>query len=107
MHAFAKSEIKCRDIRQPCRSRGQNRSGRLLLMPTVSTDSKASNEQAASMIRDDGARSASVDSKADAGRSDRGRVSPSVEPPKEIGGRDGPEPTRFGDWEKGGRCIDF
>jgi hypothetical protein len=25
----------------------------------------------------------------------------------EIGGRDGPEPTRFGDWEKGGRCIDF
>ncbi|MBM0105111.1 DUF1674 domain-containing protein [Steroidobacter sp. S1-65] len=26
---------------------------------------------------------------------------------KEIGGRDGPEPTRFGDWEKAGRCIDF
>jgi len=28
-------------------------------------------------------------------------------PPKEIGGRDGPEPTRYGDWEKNGRCIDF
>lgn len=28
-------------------------------------------------------------------------------PPREIGGRDGPEPTRFGDWEKNGRCIDF
>jgi hypothetical protein len=27
--------------------------------------------------------------------------------PKEIGGRDGPDPTRFGDWEKAGRCIDF
>ena len=27
--------------------------------------------------------------------------------PKEIGGRKGPDPTRFGDWEKGGRCIDF
>ena len=27
--------------------------------------------------------------------------------PREIGGRQGPEPTRFGDWEKGGRCIDF
>lgn len=27
--------------------------------------------------------------------------------PREIGGREGPEPTRFGDWEKGGRCIDF
>ena len=28
-------------------------------------------------------------------------------PAKEIGGRDGPEPTRYGDWEKNGRCIDF
>lgn len=28
-------------------------------------------------------------------------------PPVEIGGRAGPEPTRFGDWEKNGRCIDF
>ena len=27
--------------------------------------------------------------------------------PREVGGRDGPEPTRFGDWEKAGRCIDF
>lgn len=27
--------------------------------------------------------------------------------PVEIGGRDGPEPTRFGDWEKRGRCVDF
>ncbi len=27
--------------------------------------------------------------------------------PMEIGGRDGPEPTRYGDWEKNGRCIDF
>lgn len=27
--------------------------------------------------------------------------------PKEIGGRKGPDPTRYGDWEKGGRCIDF
>ena len=26
---------------------------------------------------------------------------------KEIGGREGPDTTRFGDWEKGGRCIDF
>jgi hypothetical protein len=28
-------------------------------------------------------------------------------PPAEIGGTGGPEPTRFGDWEKNGRCIDF
>ena len=26
---------------------------------------------------------------------------------REIGGREGPEPTRFGDWELRGRCIDF
>lgn len=26
---------------------------------------------------------------------------------QEIGGRIGPDPTRFGDWEKAGRCIDF
>ncbi|QDH70193.1 DUF1674 domain-containing protein [Marilutibacter alkalisoli] len=25
----------------------------------------------------------------------------------EVGGREGPEPTRYGDWEKNGRCIDF
>lgn len=25
----------------------------------------------------------------------------------EIGGPPGPEPTRFGDWERKGRCIDF
>ena len=27
--------------------------------------------------------------------------------PKETGGRKGPDPTRYGDWEKAGRCIDF
>ncbi len=32
---------------------------------------------------------------------------PAAVPPKEVGGRDGPEPTRYGDWEKNGRCIDF
>jgi hypothetical protein len=26
---------------------------------------------------------------------------------REVGGRAGPEPTRFGDWELRGRCIDF
>lgn len=27
--------------------------------------------------------------------------------PAELGGRDGPEPVRFGDWEKKGLAIDF
>ena len=25
----------------------------------------------------------------------------------EIGGPKGPEPTRFGDWERNGICVDF
>ena len=29
------------------------------------------------------------------------------QPPGEVNGPKGPEPTRFGDWEKGGRCSDF
>jgi hypothetical protein len=29
------------------------------------------------------------------------------QPVREIGGPKGPEPTRFGDWERAGRCIDF
>ena len=28
-------------------------------------------------------------------------------PPLEKGGREGPEPTRFGDWEKKGVAVDF
>lgn len=28
-------------------------------------------------------------------------------PPKEYGGRDGPEPVRYGDWEKKGIAVDF
>ena len=36
-------------------------------------------------------------------------VAPDAEAQKveEIGGPSGPEPTRYGDWERKGRCIDF
>ena len=27
--------------------------------------------------------------------------------PKEIGGPSGPDPTRYGDWERNGICVDF
>jgi hypothetical protein len=27
--------------------------------------------------------------------------------PRELGGRKGPEPTRYGDWEKDGMAVDF
>jgi hypothetical protein len=27
--------------------------------------------------------------------------------PREVGGRDGPEPVRYGDWERRGIAVDF
>jgi hypothetical protein len=30
-----------------------------------------------------------------------------IERQREIGGPSGPEPTRYGDWERAGRCVDF
>ncbi|HHW78153.1 MAG TPA: DUF1674 domain-containing protein [Xanthomonadaceae bacterium] len=38
---------------------------------------------------------------------DQPQPAESSEKPKEFGGPKGPEPTRYGDWEKAGRCIDF
>ena len=32
---------------------------------------------------------------------------PEPSKPEESGGPKGLEPTRYGDWEKNGRCIDF
>ena len=37
----------------------------------------------------------------------RRKAAPAPERPKELGGRKGPEPTRFGDWEKDGIASDF
>ncbi|MDO5605208.1 MAG: DUF1674 domain-containing protein [Paracoccus sp. (in: a-proteobacteria)] len=38
---------------------------------------------------------------------ERRRNAKAAELPPELGGRDGPEPVRFGDYEKKGICIDF
>lgn len=38
---------------------------------------------------------------------ERRRAAPQVTLPKEVNGRDGPEPTRFGDWERKGLTSDF
>jgi len=38
---------------------------------------------------------------------ERRRVAADETPPKELGGRDGPDPVRYGDWEKKGIAIDF
>jgi len=40
-------------------------------------------------------------------RSSREKIDSGSDKPREIGGPPGPEPTRYGDWEKNGRCIDF
>jgi hypothetical protein len=37
----------------------------------------------------------------------RRKVAQPVNLPPELGGRDGPEPVRYGDWEKKGLAIDF
>ena len=46
------------------------------------------------------------ESKSEDARADSGTAE-SADRPKEIGGRGGLDPTRYGDWEKAGRCIDF
>ena len=38
---------------------------------------------------------------------ERAKSTDGKELPTELGGRDGPEPTRFGDWEKDGIVSDF
>lgn len=57
--------------------------------------------------RDD---AATEDGKREAGPSEDGAAAKGRRralPPNEMGGRDGPDPTRYGDWEKKGICVDF
>jgi hypothetical protein len=51
------------------------------------------------------AKTESVPAKADVGESAKAAVS--GESAAELGGPEGLEPTRYGDWERKGRCIDF
>ncbi|MGB3244308.1 MAG: DUF1674 domain-containing protein [Sulfitobacter sp.] len=38
---------------------------------------------------------------------ERRRMAGDVTFPPELGGREGPEPVRYGDWEKKGIAVDF
>lgn len=38
---------------------------------------------------------------------ERRRAAGALDLPTELGGRDGPEPVRYGDWEKKGIAVDF
>jgi hypothetical protein len=50
-----------------------------------------------------------MDPQTPADKNERRPVDPADKPPppREIGGPQGPEPTRYGDWEYNGRCTDF
>ncbi|GAD54211.1 MAG: hypothetical protein ACJASC_000118 [Limimaricola cinnabarinus] len=43
----------------------------------------------------------------DEARARRAALDEAAKLPTELGGRDGPEPVRYGDWEKQGLAIDF
>ena len=38
---------------------------------------------------------------------ERRKQAEALELPRELGGRKGPEPVRYGDWEKKGIAVDF
>lgn len=38
---------------------------------------------------------------------ERRKAAKALDLPPELGGRDGPEPVRYGDWEKKGIAVDF
>jgi len=38
---------------------------------------------------------------------ERRRNAQAISAPREVGGRQGPDPARYGDWEKGGIASDF
>lgn len=38
---------------------------------------------------------------------ERRKAAAKLELPPELGGREGPEPVRYGDWEKKGIAVDF
>ena len=38
---------------------------------------------------------------------ERRKKAKAVDTPTELGGRDGPEPVRYGDWERKGIAVDF
>ena len=48
-----------------------------------------------------------ADTKSNIKGKDQEDLSEDQEGKTEIGGREGPDPTRYGDWEINGRCVDF
>ena len=55
----------------------------------------------------EGARQTSDITEKPADSATAGATVASTPPTPEVGGREGPDPVRYGDWEVGGRCVDF
>lgn len=81
------------DVRQPPSAARRAHDGQADA-PNVAGGTDASSKSAASAP-------AGADDDKDAG------TDPRIVAEKEYGGPSGPEPTRYGDWERKGRCIDF
>ncbi len=69
-------------------------------MATIKRTKKATKAEIAARVREAGER---AKSEADARRRQKAKSAL----PKEVGGQNGPEPTRYGDWEKKGITSDF
>ena len=60
------------------------------------------------MITDTAAPPSAAAARALAEAAERRRIADAAAPaPVELGGRHGPEPVRYGDWEKNGLAVDF
>lgn len=59
------------------------------------------------LARLDARRKAELAAETAASSKTAGLVRGKYDKPKESGGPSGLEPTRYGDWEKSGRCVDF
>ena len=68
--------------------------------PDQTTDKQVTGDQVAARIAEAGAR---AKAEADARREQEAKN----QLPPEHGGPKGPEPTRFGDWERKGVAVDF
>ena len=58
-------------------------------------------------VKEPAQESTDIEPDSDRSQNDDGEASGPPGKEREIGGRKGPDPTRYGDWEKAGRCIDF
>jgi hypothetical protein len=75
--------------------------------PAIATSAEEAKEDAVEAERREDLPPAAVRALEEADARRRAAEAPGKKQPKEIGGPTGPEPTRYGDWERGGRAVDF